>query len=99
MTARHVDIANVLKAGASRGLPSQRFRRTRERTLMIRLAVTGMAAALLIGLAGCSQGNASTQRSPEDVLLGKPYNGPSQPTPRGTDGKPLLTGYWKLLRE
>jgi hypothetical protein len=33
------------------------------------------------------------------TLLGTPYEGPAQPTPRGTDGKPLLTGYWKLLHE
>lgn len=71
---------------------------------MIRLAATGMAMALLIGLTGCSPGNSSApasspKRSAEDVLLGRPYNGPSQPTPRGADGKPLFTGYWKLLRE
>jgi hypothetical protein len=38
-------------------------------------------------------------RSSADILLGKPYTGPRVETPRDASGKPLLTGYWKLLRE
>lgn len=34
-----------------------------------------------------------------DQLLGKPYRGPREVTPRGLDGKPTLTGFWKLLHE
>ena len=59
---------------------------------------------MLAVLSACSEGKTSvaTSAAPpsaEDVLLGKPYNGPEQATPRGADGKPLLTGYWKLLHE
>jgi hypothetical protein len=39
-----------------------------------------------------------TRRS-ADVILGKPYNGPVVATPRDAAGKPLLTGFWKLLHE
>jgi len=76
--------------------------------LMNRLSVIGTGVAMLIALTGCSADNASipdgataqtATPSAEDVLLGKPYNGTPNPTPRGADGKPLLTGYWKLLRE
>lgn len=34
-----------------------------------------------------------------DVLLGKSWTGSSEPVPRDSEGRPLLTGYWKLLRE
>lgn len=34
-----------------------------------------------------------------EVLLGKEYHGPKVATPRDAEGKPLLTGYWKLLHE
>lgn len=34
-----------------------------------------------------------------EVLLGKEYRGPKVATPRDAQGKPLLTGYWKLLHE
>jgi hypothetical protein len=32
-------------------------------------------------------------------LRGRPYTGPNVETPRGLDGKPDLTGYWRPLRE
>ena len=32
-------------------------------------------------------------------LRGRPYTGPRVETPRGLDGKPDLTGYWRPLRE
>jgi len=69
---------------------------------LIRSFALGAGVALL---AACSQSPAPSGAaapatpSAEDVLLGKPYNGPTVPTPRDADGKPLLTGYWKLLRE
>lgn len=34
-----------------------------------------------------------------DVIFGRPYAGPRSDTPRGADGKPVLTGFWKLLHE
>ncbi|MBL8266113.1 hypothetical protein [Steroidobacter sp.] len=34
-----------------------------------------------------------------ELLLGKDYRGPKVATPRDAQGKPLLTGYWKLLHE
>jgi hypothetical protein len=36
---------------------------------------------------------------PAQVLLGAPFEGKAEPTPRDAAGKPLFTGYWKLLRE
>jgi len=37
--------------------------------------------------------------SSADTILGKPYTGPKAATPRGLDGKPVLTGFWKLIHE
>ncbi len=34
-----------------------------------------------------------------DLIRGKEYTGPKLPAPRGSDGKPELTGFWKPLRE
>jgi len=60
----------------------------------------------LVTLAGCSPSSGDSPaiasaetKAPADVLLGKPYEGEVVPVPRGADGKPLLTGYWKLLHE
>ncbi len=61
-----------------------------------------LCAVLMLGLAGCArapQEPASADVSPESVLLGKPYTGAAVATPRGADGKPNFTGYWKLLRD
>jgi hypothetical protein len=59
-----------------------------------------------VALTACSSSNddapaanATATLSAEEVLLGKPYTGTPTATPRGADGKPLLTGYWKLLRD
>jgi hypothetical protein len=72
---------------------------------MSRTFVIGVAAlTATVALAAC-RGNVATgaaapaERSPAEVLLGKQYNGARQETPRGAQGKPLLTGYWKLLHE
>jgi hypothetical protein len=35
----------------------------------------------------------------DSPLMGKPYDGPPLPTPRGLDGKPDLSGFWRPLRE
>src|SRR5687767_7403990 len=69
-------------------------------TPLIHIAI--LAAA--VGLAACRGSQpASTEtgasRSAAAILLGQPHDGPSVATPRGADGKPLLTGYWKLLHE
>lgn len=55
-------------------------------------------AAILTVVAqlACAQ---SDQRPAEVVLLGKEYQGSTMATPRDRDGRPLLTGYWKLLHE
>lgn len=53
-------------------------------------------------LAACAPSNRETpaeSRSVADALLGNEYTGTLAPTPRGQDGKPVLTGYWKLLHE
>jgi hypothetical protein len=70
---------------------------------IVRSSALGAAAALL---AACSPSPSSAPvqqtvafASAEELLLGKPYTGAAVATPRGADGKPLLTGYWKLLRE
>src|SRR5690348_14250178 len=44
-------------------------------------------------------GFAQTLPPSAEVLLGKEYRGPKVATPRDAAGKPLLTGYWKLLHE
>jgi hypothetical protein len=57
------------------------------------------AAALLLA-AGCSPPpSTQTSATPQDVLLGKPFAGHADVTPRDAEGKPLFTGFWKLLRE
>jgi hypothetical protein len=56
-----------------------------------------LVAAVLLLLAQVV-GAQSYPRSAE-VLLGNEYSGTKVATPRGRDGKPLLTGYWKLLHE
>jgi hypothetical protein len=47
----------------------------------------------------CAEVALGAERSAEDVLLGKPYTGLVMPAPRGADGRPSLTGFWKLLHE
>lgn len=67
------------------------------------MATRPLPALLLIGLAGCAGGAhdaaPSAPRPPADVLLGKPVTGAPVATPRGGDGRPDFTGYWKLLRD
>ncbi len=72
------------------------------KTLNTRLALLLLAASFA-GQAGAqyrdeARADGITARS-SDILLGKPHTGPRVDTPRGANGKPLLTGYWKLLHE
>lgn len=60
--------------------------------------VVSTAVLLLVGCSDAPQQPAA-ERDSADVLLGKPYTGKAEPTPRDAEGRPLLTGYWKLLRE
>ena len=74
---------------------------------MLRFTVPAPVAALatVTALAACSSRSEehvqppATPASAQTVLLAKAYEGPAVTTPRGLDGKPSLTGYWKLLRE
>ncbi len=63
-----------------------------------------LAVVASCALAGCSRTQSSgmlpvAAPSATEILLGKPSQGATQPTPRDAQGRPLLTGYWKLLRE
>jgi hypothetical protein len=61
--------------------------------------LVGLCMASML-VAGCSRSEAvSPPRPAADVLLGRPWTGPAKPVPRDAEGRPLLTGYWKLLRE
>jgi hypothetical protein len=64
------------------------------------VAPLSLATALL--MAGCSHppaGAPAAEPDPAEVLLGRPFAGKADPTPRDAQGHPLFTGYWKLLRE
>src|SRR5688572_14099557 len=70
------------------------------RTPLIHVAM--LTAAVSLAACGGSQPGSTDTRSSRPaaaVLLGQPHDGPTVATPRGADGKPLLTGYWKLLHE
>jgi hypothetical protein len=58
-----------------------------------------MAATIMLSIASFATNAWSRSGSGADSLLGQLHSGPSQPTLRGADGKPSLTGYWKLLHE
>ncbi|WP_312690145.1 hypothetical protein [Brevundimonas nasdae] len=59
----------------------------------------GAALAVLLAATAVA-GHATAQTAPaQQQILGQPYTGPAVATPRGADGKPVLTGYWKLLHE
>ncbi len=72
---------------------------------MSRTLVTGVGALIAtVALAACGGSRATpaeppAARSSAEILLGTSYTGSPRATPRGVDGKPLLTGYWKLLHE
>lgn len=53
-----------------------------------------LLAALTL-VAGCS----APGGTPPETLLGTPWQGAAQATPRDAEGKPVFTGFWKLLRE
>jgi hypothetical protein len=68
----------------------------------------GAAYAVALGaLALCASAHAQTKPAPsappssdlnESNILGQEPTGPSKPAPRGLDGHPDLTGYWKPIR-
>lgn len=60
-------------------------------------AVAAAACVLLAG--GVANAQTPARTAAEAAILGQPYQGPKTPTPRDARGKPLLTGYWKLLHE
>jgi len=63
-------------------------------------ALAAVTVAALLPVAGCNSSPPTPAAvNPVDLLLGKPYTGPGEATPRDATGHPLLTGYWKLLRE
>lgn len=64
-----------------------------------RLRTSARARAISLTLALLTTAGAQAQQDAAGVLLGKEYTGPRRAAPRGIDGKPLLTGYWKLLHE
>lgn len=66
------------------------------RTLRV---LSAAAVGALLATAGVTPAWAETGRAAEAVILGQAYQGPKVATPRDAKGKPLLTGYWKLLHE
>lgn len=59
-------------------------------------------AAALIPLAACAQtppANTTPFELTAETIVGSPYKGPKIATPRGLDGNPDLSGYWRPLRE
>ncbi|MET0293266.1 MAG: hypothetical protein ABW136_12985 [Steroidobacteraceae bacterium] len=68
-----------------------------------RIALRSLAVCIAVGTlaAGCSKPAAgpSSNENAADVLLGKPWQGATEAAPRDANGKPILTGFWKLLRE
>lgn len=56
-------------------------------------------AALLVFGAGGALAQQPAPQGAAELLLGKPHAGPRRDTPRDAHGKPLLTGFWKLLHE
>jgi hypothetical protein len=66
-------------------------------------AAVAISVALFVA-AAVAQAPAPTaaQGAEEQVtslMRGEPYNGPKVETPRGLDGKPEFTGFWRPLRE
>jgi hypothetical protein len=62
-------------------------------------AVLATSLALATGHAAARAEPSPIAKASADAILGKPYAGPKVATPRDAKGKPLLTGYWKLLHE
>ncbi len=68
------------------------------RSAALRLCVP-VAAWLLLGGCGSTHAPSQVVKNSADVLLGQPWEGAVQPTPRDAEGRPLFTGFWKVLRE
>jgi hypothetical protein len=64
-----------------------------------------LGAALAVAAASAAYAQPQPQPQPSaaaasaEAIFGTPYTGPRVATPRGADGKPVLTGFWKLLHE
>ncbi len=65
-----------------------------------------LVAGVLLALAFSAQAQYRDEARPDGItaqsrkiLLGQPYTGAAEPTPRLADGHPSLNGVWKLLHE
>lgn len=63
--------------------------------IFVRMAALAVFAATC-AVPSVAQAIATTSA---EAILGKSYSGPTVATPRDEAGKPLLTGFWKLLHE
>jgi len=63
--------------------------------------ILGLAAPIVVVALAPAAGAQETYvgKAAEERILGKPYSGPRAETPRDAEGRPLLTGFWKLLHE
>jgi hypothetical protein len=62
-----------------------------------------ITAATLVATSASTQTPAPTPKTGEEqvtqLMRGEAYNGPKVETPKGLDGKPDLTGFWRPLKE
>jgi len=65
------------------------------------LKLSSVAAVALVVAAASAQTPApvSGEEQVSQLMRGEAYNGPKVETPRGLDGKPDLTGFWRPLKE
>lgn len=68
-------------------------------TAALGAAITLAAIGADWGAAAPASAQTLTGKAAEAAILGAPYKGAAVATPRGADGKPVLTGFWKLLHE
>jgi len=63
------------------------------------VGATGAALAFALSFGTPAFAQDGITRASATAMLGQPYTGTKVATPRGADGKPVFTGYWKLLHE